>query len=87
MNARDKNGDAPIHAIIRAKNKHKFECLMALLVHSDVSVLDIDATSADDNTALHLAVMVCLSQSFTHRDCDTYGVTQQDNYVEYPCTF
>ena len=58
MNARNENGDAPIHTFVRGKNRYKFDCLMALLVYSDTRALEIDAPSADDNTALHLAVQV-----------------------------
>ena len=60
VNERDQNGDAVIHAIVRRpQDKHKFDCLLSLLIHSDVGSFDINLTTGDNNTALHLAVKVC----------------------------
>jgi len=60
VNERDQNGDAVIHVIVRRpQDKHKFDCLLSLLIHSDVGSLDINLTTGDNNTALHLAVKVC----------------------------
>ena len=48
-----------MHAIVRrTADKHKFDCLLALLINSDAGSLDINLISADNNTALHLAVKV-----------------------------
>ena len=59
MNVRDQNGDAAVHAIVRrTPDKHKFDCLLALLINSDAGSFDINLITADNNTALHLAVMV-----------------------------
>ena len=59
MNARDQNGDAAVHAIVRrTPDKHKFDCLLALLINSDAGYFDINLITADNNTALHLAVKV-----------------------------
>ena len=56
---RDQNGDAVVHAIVRqTAGKHKFDCLLALLINSDAGSLDINLITADNNTALHLAVKV-----------------------------
>ena len=59
MNVRDQNGDAAVHAIVRrTPDKHKFDCLLALLINSDAGSFDINLITADNNTALHLAVKV-----------------------------
>ena len=59
VSKRDENGVAPIHAIVsRKESKEKLDCLMSLLVHSDSSDLDINITTVDDTTALHITVKV-----------------------------
>ena len=52
-----------MHAIVRrTPDKHKFDCLLALLINSDAGSFDINLTTADNNTALHLAVKVRFTQ-------------------------
>jgi len=52
-----------VHAIVRrTPDKHKFDCLLALLINSDAGSFDINLTTADNNTALHLAVKVRFTQ-------------------------
>lgn len=54
-NSRNEVGDAPIHAIVRHKQKRRLDLLLTLLTHGDV---DVNLPGSDDNTALHFAVMV-----------------------------
>ena len=62
MSVRDQNGDAVIHAIARRPvDQMKFDCLMAILIHTPSHDLDINLTTVDENTALHLAVKVQFS--------------------------
>jgi len=53
--AADEKGDAPLHAYVKRTDKHKFECLMALLVHSKC---DLDKPDEEGMTPLHLAAQV-----------------------------
>lgn len=55
LTARDEEGDAPIHAIVRHKRGKRLDLLATLLANSDA---DIELTEEDGCTALHLAVMV-----------------------------
>ena len=57
LDARDQRGDGAIHAFAR---EGKFECLMSLLVHGNGDVIDSLTQDKDKNTALHLAVKVCV---------------------------
>lgn len=54
-NALDANGDAPLHCFVKRKDREKFNCLMALLIHSKC---DINLPNKDGQTALHLACQV-----------------------------
>lgn len=66
VNARDESNDAPIHAIARRPvSKQKFECLMSLLIHTPANDLDVNLTTVDGDTALHLVVKV--------RSCTGFG--------------
>ena len=62
-NGRQKNGDAPIHSIVkrRAKNskerRERFDLLFTLLSHSNA---DVNAKTEGDMTALHFTVQVHL---------------------------
>jgi len=51
----DDNGDTPLHAYVKRKDKHKFDCLVTFLIHSKC---DLDKPNANDMTALHLAAEV-----------------------------
>ena len=51
----DDNGDTPLHAYVKRKDKHKFDCLTTLLIHSKC---DLDKPNHDGMTALHLAAEV-----------------------------
>ena len=53
--AADEKGDTPLHAYVKRTDKHKFECLMALLVHSKC---DLDKPDQEGMTPLHLAAQV-----------------------------
>ena len=57
-NSKNEVGDAPIHAIVRHKQKRRLDLLLTLLTHGEV---DVNLPGSDDNTALHFAVMVSYS--------------------------
>lgn len=53
-NARNDEGDCPIHCYIsRYNDKHSFHCMMTLLVHG--RTCDLDKPNRNGDTALHLA--------------------------------
>jgi len=56
-NARDVNGDAPIHAIVKRKKRNweKLDLLVALLTYSNA---DVHLHTVNKMTALHLAAQV-----------------------------
>ncbi len=51
----NREGDAPIHYYVKRRDKYRFDCLMAFLIHSQ-SVVDL--VNNDGMTALHLACEV-----------------------------
>lgn len=51
----NREGDAPIHYYVKRRDKHKFDCLVAFLIHSQ-SIVDL--VNNDGMTALHLACEV-----------------------------
>ena len=57
-NSKNEVGDAPIHAIVRHKQKRRLDLLLTRLTHGEV---DVNLPGSDDNTALHFAVMVSYS--------------------------
>ena len=69
MNAKDRNGDAYLHVLVRriiasqkGQRKAALECLWTFLVYCDSTHFDIDIISnMDGNTALHVAVLVSLT--------------------------
>ena len=56
-NARNANGDAPVHAIVKRKERHqeKLNLLVALLTYSNA---DVSLWTVNKMTALHLAAQV-----------------------------
>ncbi len=54
------NGDAPLHAYIRRRDKQKQNCLMTFLIHAEH---DVNLVNEEGDTALHLACKVSLSLS------------------------
>ena len=50
------NGDTLLHAYVRRKDKHRDECMLALLVYGQCSV---DGANRQGFTPLHLAAEVC----------------------------
>ena len=60
LNAPNDEGDAPVHAIVRYKRKKRADLLLTLLVNG-CSRVDVNRRSKfSGDTALHLAVMVCM---------------------------
>ncbi len=51
----NREGDAPLHYYIKRKDKYRFDCLMAFLIHSP-SIIDL--VNNDGMTALHLSCEV-----------------------------
>ena len=51
----NREGDAPLHYYIKRRDKHRFDCLMAFLIHS-TSIIDL--VNNDGMTALHLSCEV-----------------------------
>lgn len=54
-NALNQDGDAPLHSFVKRRDKEKFNCLMAFLIHSKC---DVNLTNREGQTALHLACEV-----------------------------
>ena len=59
MDCRSKSGDSALHVMIQ---RHRIDCAVALLVHGASD----EATDSDGNNALHLAVKVSKSFSFSY---------------------
>ena len=57
-NVQDMDGDAPVHAYVKRKDKEKMNCLMTFLIHSKC---DVNLPNEEGQTALHLACQVRLS--------------------------
>lgn len=56
-NIRNENFDAPLHVLVKSSRKDKVELLISLLTHSSA---DVNLQAADEMTALHFAVQVCI---------------------------
>ena len=56
-NALDENGDTPLHAYVRRKDKNKLECLMIFLINASY---EVDKLNKSGDTPLHLACKVCV---------------------------
>ena len=55
-NTYDKNGDTPLHAYVRRKDKNKLDCLVAFLINA--KEYDVDRKNGDGDTPLHVACKV-----------------------------
>ena len=55
VNLQDDNFDTPLHVYVK---KRRYECLLALLVHSNPESLEVDHEGGDLNSPLHTAAEV-----------------------------
>lgn len=79
LNVPNEEGDSPIHSIVRHKRKKRADLLLTLLVNG-CSRIDVNQPSKlSKDTALHLAVTVCKTNTYDWMLCVSYSYM----YVAY----
>lgn len=73
LNVPNEEGDSPIHSIVCHKRKKRADLLLTLLVNG-CSRIDVNRPSKlSKDTALHLAVMVCKTNTYDWMICVSYS--------------